>query len=165
MHDQRQIRAFRLEIRAYHRRYVQWPPVEIRQLQLTVTTDQHWLKLDAGSEYDREWQRYFSLREEERVTELAEATAAEAELLDSALKWRSATGGRRLWIVLVLHKERSRLIRAPGQTDDGSMQYVETVLPWTRFMDLALDQQQLIIVERIDQVLDELARRVLDSSK
>ncbi|MEV0797841.1 hypothetical protein AB0I34_09125 [Kribbella sp. NPDC050281] len=130
-----------------------------------MTCDQHWLKLDAGSEYDREWKRYFSLREEDRVTELAQAPAAEAELLDSALRWRSATGGQRLWIVLVLHNERSRLIRAPGQTDDGSMQYVETVLPWTRFMDLALDQQQRIIVERVDQVLDEMARRVLDPSK
>ena len=137
----------------------------ILQLQVTVTTDQHWLKLHAGSEYDKDWKRYFSLREDERVTELAEATAAEAELLDSALKWRSVTGGQRLWIVLVLHKERSRLIRAPGQTDDGSMQYVETVLPWTRFIDLARDQQQPIIVGRADQVLDEMARRVLDSSK
>ncbi|MFC5266849.1 hypothetical protein ACFPJ1_32435 [Kribbella qitaiheensis] len=127
-------------------------------------SDQHWLKLDAGSEYDRQWKRYFSMREEDRVTELAEATAAEAELLDSALNWRSATGGQRLWIVLVLHKERSRLIRAPGQTVSG-MPYVETVLPWTRFMDLAPDQQQRIIVERVDQVLDEMARRVLDSSK
>lgn len=134
-------------------------------LEVIVTCDQHWLKLDAGSEYDREWKRYFSLREEDRVTELAQAPAAEAELLDSALRWRSATGGQRLWIVLVLHNERSRLIRAPGQTDDGSMQYVETVLPWTRFMDLALDQQQRIIVERVDQVLDEMARRVLDPSK
>jgi hypothetical protein len=137
----------------------------VLQLQVTVTIDQHWLKLHAGSEYDKEWKRYFSPREEERVTELAEATAAEAELLDSALKWRAATGGQRLFIVLVLHNERSRLIRAPGQTDDGSMQYVETVLPWTRFIDLAPDQQQRIIVERVDQVLDEMARRVLDSSK
>lgn len=85
------------------------------QLQVTVTTDQHWLKLHAGSEYDKEWERYFSLREEARVTKLAEAIAAEAELLESALKWRSATGGQRLLMVLVLHKERSRLIRAPGQ--------------------------------------------------
>jgi hypothetical protein len=135
------------------------------RLQVTVTTDQHWLKLHAGSEYDKEWKRYFSMREEERVSELAEATAAEAELLDSALKWRSVTGGQRLWIVLVLHKERSRLIRAPGQTNDGSMQYVETVLPWTQFMDLTVDQQQRIIVERVDQVLDEMARSVLDSSE
>src|SRR3989442_14901635 len=64
------------------------------RLQVTVTTDQHWLKLHAGSEYDKEWKRYFSMREEERVSELAEATAAEAELLDSALKWRSVTGGQ-----------------------------------------------------------------------
>ena len=130
-----------------------------------MTTDQHWLKLSAGSEYGYNWERYFSLREEERVTELAEATAAEAELLDSALRWRSATGGLRLWIILVLHKERSRLIRARGQTDDGSMQYVETVLPWTRFIDLALDQQERIIVERVDQVLNEMARRALEPSK
>jgi hypothetical protein len=139
--------------------------IMLLQLQVTVTPDQHWLKLHAGSEYDKEWKRYFSMREEERVSELAEATAAEAELLDSALKWRSVTGGQRLWIVLVLHKERSRLIRAPGQTDDGSMQYVETVLPWTQFMDLTVDQQQRIIVERVDQVLDEMARSVLDSSE
>ncbi|WP_406051491.1 hypothetical protein [Kribbella sp. NBC_00889] len=45
------------------------------------------------------------------------------------------------------------------------MQYVETVLPWTRLIDLTPDQQQRIIVERINQVLDELARRVLDPSK
>jgi len=137
----------------------------VLRLQVTVTTDQHWLKLDAGSEYDEEWKRYFSLREEERVTELAEATAADAELLDSALRWRSVTGGQRLWIVLVLHNERSRLIRAPGQTDGGSMQFVETVLPWTRFIDVAPDQEQRIIVERVEQVLDEMARRVLDWSK
>ena len=135
------------------------------QLQVTVTTDQHWLRLHAGSEYDREWKRYFSLRWEERVTKLAEAITADAELLELALKWRLATGGQRLFMVLVLHKRRSRLIRAPGQTDDGSMQYVETVLPLTRFIDLTPNQQQQIVVDRIDQVLDELARRVLDKRK
>jgi hypothetical protein len=131
---------------------------------VTVSTDDHWLKLDAGSEYDKEWNRYFSMREVQRVSELAAAAAAEAELLDSALKWRAATGDQKLWIVLVLHTKRDRLIRAPGQTASG-MPYVETVLPWARFTDLAQDQQRQIIIKRVDHVFDEMARRVLDSSK
>ncbi|MER7243230.1 hypothetical protein [Kribbella sp. NPDC000426] len=126
-----------------------------------MTADQEWLKLDAGSEYDARWRRYFSLREEERVTKLAEDLVPQAQQLASATHWHSVSADRDLWIILVLHKTRDRLIRNPNRTDAGRP-YVETVLPWSRYVDLPSDQQERVILERVDAVLVELARQAAE---
>lgn len=122
-----------------------------------VSVEQQWLKLDAGSEYDKYWKRYFSLREEERVTALAERLVPEVQRLASAVKWHAVAGGE-LWIVLVLHPRKTRLIRGPGRTDAGRP-YVETVLPWESAASLPVDAQQRVIIDRLREVFDELMRR------
>lgn len=122
-----------------------------------TSVERQWLKLGAGSEYNKYWERYFSIAEEERVTALAEGLVPEAQRLESAMKWCAAPGGSELWIVLVLHPRRSRLLRAPGRMDAGQP-YVETVLPWDSAAGLPDDTQQRVIIDRLRDVFDELMR-------
>ncbi|WP_406053130.1 hypothetical protein [Kribbella sp. NBC_00889] len=123
-----------------------------------TSVERQWLKLGAGSEYNKYWERYFSIAEEERVTALAEGLVPEAQRLESAMKWYAAPGGGELWIVLVLHPRKGRLLRAPGRMDAGQP-HVETVLPWDSAAGLPVDEQQRVIIDRLRDVFDELMRR------
>ncbi|QNE17193.1 hypothetical protein F1D05_03775 [Kribbella qitaiheensis] len=120
--------------------------------------DNGWLQIHAGSEYEANWERYFSQAEEERVTALAEELVPTIELLESAQLWRAASAEKRIWLVLVLHKKASRILRGVS-ADSGGRPYVETVLPWENYAASADQEQKEFILDRMDTVFRELLKK------
>ncbi|MDX6291327.1 MAG: hypothetical protein QOH50_402 [Kribbellaceae bacterium] len=123
-----------------------------------MATEQ-WLKMDAGSEYNPHWERYFSCHEEDRVTELAEELVPMAQELDSAIAWRDSSNERNAWIVLVLHKRVNKTVRVV-QKDASGRPYIETVLPWSKYIDKTAAEQRDIILERVDLVFKALLEKM-----
>lgn len=119
----------------------------------------HWLKIDAGSEYDSHWQRFFSIREEERVTDIAERLASQAELLDSAKLWRGKSDVKTAWIVLVLHIKVDKILRYVG-VDSSGRRYIETSLAWTQYEGRTGDESDAVILERVDLVFRALVEKL-----
>jgi hypothetical protein len=114
-----------------------------------------WLKLDAGSEYDAQWQRFFSIDEEERVTKIAEDLASEAQSLPSAQSWRAASDIKSAWIVLVLVKGANRMLRGLNLDNQGR-RYAETCLTWDKHQEKSDAELRSVILDRVDQVFRAL---------
>lgn len=112
-----------------------------------------WLKIDAGSEYDSNWHRFFSVKEEERVTHIAESVVSSIETSPSATSWHKSSTFKSAYVVLVLH-QRNRLLR--GRAVDGERQYVETCFKWDVLQDRTDEELRTIIFDRVIQVFDAL---------
>ena len=117
-----------------------------------------WLKIDAGSEYDPQWQRLFSLDEEERVTKIAEGLAMDAQALPSAQSWRESSQIKSAWIVLVLTKSRSTMLRGIA-VDKNGRRYVETCVNWDDHQGKTDVNLRPVILDRVDRVFQALLRR------